>query len=463
MAKFPLLTPEGVKYQALPSQAKFHQCNAPYKAYIGGFGSGKTLCGAVEAFLTALKYPGTYGIVTRWSYRELEATSFKTLLDIIPPSFIEKQYKNQCLVVLKNGSQIQGFNLQNHKRLTSLNLSWFWIDEVTEIPEDSFLQLQGRMRGKPPRCGWVTGNPNGRDWVYKAFVEQSRKDYAFFHAKTYENTHLPQDYVDNLRKYYPAEWVERFMEGSFDAFEGQIFNEFSTTQHVIHPNDTFPIPQEWPRYRGIDLGIFHPTCCLWAAMAPSDDLFIYDCYYQRNKLVSEHAAEINRRSGNDLFEWTVIDPSANRRDSITGATIKDEYRKLGINTIDGNNSILDGISRIKELLRVDPSHPHPVSGRMGSPRLHIMPGTCSELIWELSQYKWKDQRPDSTAKEKEEPVDRHNHAIDPLRYIAMQNPRSHDVGGNKGEWNRWEKLLDDLRGDDPNLSKDFRIGQWIPD
>lgn len=115
-----------MEYQPLPSQRKFHLCKKPKKAYIGGFGSGKTLCGAVEAFLTALKYPGSYGIVTRWSYRELEATSFKTLLDIIPPKFIERFYKNSLLLILKNGSQIQGFNLQNHKRLTSLNLSWFW-------------------------------------------------------------------------------------------------------------------------------------------------------------------------------------------------------------------------------------------------------------------------------------------------------------------------------------------------
>lgn len=461
MAKYKLLTPEGVPYQPLPSQSKFHNCVNPYKAYIGGFGSGKTLCGAVEAFLTALKFPGSYGIVTRWSYRELEATSFKCLLDIIPPSFIERQYKNQLLLVLKNGSQLQGFNLQNHKRLTSLNISWFWIDEVTEIEESSFLQLQGRLRGQGARRGWVTGNPNGKDWVYNTFVGQSRPDYAFFHAKTSENTHLPQDYVDNLRRYYPPEWVDRFMNGSFDVFEGQIFNEFSTTAHVIHPNDVFQIPKEWPRFRGIDHGIYHPTCCLWAAMAPSGDLFIYDCYYQRNKLVSEHAAAILEKSGTDQFEWTVIDPSTNRREAILGTTIKDEYRSLGIPTIDGNNAILDGISRVKELLRVDPVHAHPVHGRTGSPRLHIFP-TCAELIWEIAQYKWKDQRPGMDSKEREEPVDRHNHAIDPLRYIVMQNPRSCEGLGVAKEWDRWQKLLDEIKDEDtPDRDNPYAMGGWI--
>ncbi len=460
MARFRLLTPEGVPYQPLPSQGKFHKCDKPYKAYIGGFGSGKTLCGAVEALLTALRYPGTYGIVTRWSYRELEATSFKTLLELIPPSFIEKFYKNSLLLVLKNGSQIQGFNLQNHKRLTSLNLSWFWCDEVTEIEEDIFLQLQGRLRGAEPRRAWVTGNPNGRDWVWKTFVDQNRPGYGFFHAKTEENKFLPQDYVDNLRNFYPPEWVTRFMEGSFDVFEGQIFNEFSQSIHCIRPDDEFPIPREWPRFRAVDHGIYHPTCCLWGAADPDGNLFIYDCYYQRNRLVYEHAEAINRRSEGDLIEWTVIDPSTARRDAISGVTIQDEYRKLGIPTIPGNNAILDGISRLKEMLRVDPTHSHPLTQQLAAPRVYIFASKCPELTWELGQYRWKDQRPGSEAREKEEPVDRHNHAVDAFRYLVMANPRSSQRTLALAEWDRWQSLLDEIKGDPPT-GDSLAIGSWI--
>ena len=447
-------------YRPLPSQKKFHLCKKPYKAYIGGFGSGKTLCGAVEAFLTALRHPGSYGIVTRWSYRELEATSFKTLLDIIPPKFIYRFYKNQLLLVLKNGSQIQGFNLQNHKRLTSLNLSWFWIDEVTEVTEDIFLQLQGRLRGTLPRQGWVTGNPNGRDWVWKTFVNENRPEYGFFHAKTSENRFLPESYYENLRQYYPPEWIERFLEGSFDVFEGQIFDEFSPSVHVLRSDEEFPVPRDWPRFRAIDHGLYHPTCCLWATVDPDGNLFITDCYYQKNRLVSDHIAEIHKRTGEDVVEWTAIDPSTSRRDAVSGQSVEDEYRKQGIPTRAGNNSILDGISRVKELLRCDGDHTHPLTGRKGSPRLHVFGSKCPELIWELQQYRWKDQKPGTLAKEKEEPVDRHNHAVDALRYLVMGDPRPHQSTLRAGEWDRWQALLDELGGekrpDDP-----YRIGGWI--
>jgi hypothetical protein len=460
VARYQLRTPEGNIYKPLPSQRKFHLSKSRYRAYIGGFGSGKSLCGAVESFLTALRFPGSYGIVTRWSYRELEATSFKTLLDIIPPKFVERFNRSQLLLTLKNGSQIQGFNLQNHKRLTSLNLSWFWIDEVTEVTEDIFLQLQGRLRGTDPRHGWVTGNPNGRDWVWKTFVNDDREDYGFFHAKTQENQYLPKEYYDNLRKWFPPEWVERFLEGSFDVFEGQIYDEFSPSIHVVRADEEFPIPREWPRFRAIDHGLFHPTCCLWAAADPDGNTFVYDCYYQRNKLVSDHIAEIQRRSGDDVFEWTVIDPSTSRRDAVSGVSVADEYRRLNIPTIPGNNSILDGVSRVKELLRPDGGHNHPLTLRPGSPRLHIFGRTCPELTQELAQYRWKDQKPGTLAREKEEPVDRNNHAVDALRYLVMANPRSGQGATAAGEWDRWQALLDEIGGE-KKAEDPYSIGGWI--
>jgi PBSX family phage terminase large subunit len=406
-----------------------------------------------------MRYPGSYGIVTRWSYRELEATSFKTLLDIIPRSFIESHNKSQMLLRLKNGSAIQGFNLQNHKRLTSLNISWAWIDEVTEVEESNFLQLQGRLRGEGARRMWVTGNPNGRDWVYETFVNQARPEYAFYHAKTYENVFLPQDYIDNLRKYYPPEWVTRFMEGSFEVFEGQIYHEFSPAVHVISHNDVVPVPQEWPRFRAIDHGIYHPTACLWGSADPDGNLFIYDSYYQRNKLISENCAEIVKRSGNDIYEWSVIDPNTDRRDATTGTSYMDEYRKNGVPVIKGQNAILDGISRVKELLYLDEGHRHPLTMRPHAPRLYIFP-ECKELIWEMQQYNWRDQKAGSETRDKEEPVDRHNHAIDALRYMAMQNPQPRDKAQGIGEWDRWRALLDDLSGTKTE-EDDLQIGRWL--
>lgn len=96
-------------YAPLPSQAKFHNSEAQFIAYIGGFGSGKSLCGAVQTFLTAMRHPGSYGIVTRWSYKELKSTSFKTLTDIIPTPFIHSFDRSDLILRLKNGSVIQGF------------------------------------------------------------------------------------------------------------------------------------------------------------------------------------------------------------------------------------------------------------------------------------------------------------------------------------------------------------------
>ena len=79
-----------------------------------------------------LEYPGSEGMVGRYIYRELETTSWKVLLGLIPAGMIEEVTKRPMFVRLKNGSEAHGWNLQNDQTMKSLNLSWFWLDEVCE-------------------------------------------------------------------------------------------------------------------------------------------------------------------------------------------------------------------------------------------------------------------------------------------------------------------------------------------
>lgn len=454
-----LLTPDGLPYNPLPAQAAFHSSPATFRAYVGGFGCGKTLAGVMEDLVTALEYPGSFGLVTRFTYSELESTTFKDLLAITPPGIIESFNKSSLLLTLKNGSQIQGFNASNQKRLTSLNIGWFHVDECTEVGQELFLQLAGRMRHPiGPGKGWLTGNPNGRDWVYQLFVAEQKAGYGFFHAKTAENTNLPEAYYARLRDLYPEDWLIRFCEGSFDSFEGQVFPEFNQAIHVIPQEHLFPIPAEWPRFRALDHGVRDPTCCLWAASDFAGNIYIYDMIYRRGRLISENCAEIVEKTGGDIIDWTVIDPSTKNIDAVLGSTYQDEYRRCGVQSIAGNNNILDGIMRIKELLHIDPLRVNPVTGVQGSPRLFVFP-SCSELIWEMQQYKWIDQKPGSLV-EKEKPVGKNDHAIDPLRYLLQQRPREASVDSSSGQWNRWEQLLSELRDEDTRADADMYSDCW---
>ena len=89
------------------------------------------------------------------------------------------------------------------------------------------------------------------------------------------------------------------------------------------------IERWWPRICGIDFGSDHPFAGVWLAWDRDLDIvYVYDCFRQRRKLISENAAEIRRRE-----QWIpVIWPhDGNQADPKSSNTYADLYRQEGVN------------------------------------------------------------------------------------------------------------------------------------
>jgi hypothetical protein len=212
------------------------------------------------------------------------------------------------------------------------------------------------------------------------------------------------------------------MEGSFEVFEGMIWPEFDEDVHTIHP---FPIPEWYEIYEAIDHGRRNPTAVLWGAFDDQGNCFITDEHYEAGKLVSYHANEIIRRRE----QWgspveTVIDASAAQEDPNTGRSVIDEYQDCGVDVVQSDRHVIARVNRVGEWLRLDPDHPHPLTGELreeGWPRLYIFKN-CVELIEHVPQYKWKKQPPTREDDAKEEPLKKDDHDVDALGYMLMQRP-----------------------------------------
>jgi phage terminase large subunit-like protein len=152
------------------------------------------------------------------------------LKDVVLPTFreivgdgIDTLNKADLYADLTNGSRVLFRSADKPDRLRGLNLSWAWIDEAAQVSEETWDILLGRLRLDPGRA-WITTTPKGRNWIYDRFIENADEDRDTIRARTTENPHLPDDFVESLRKQYTERFRRQEMEGEFIESQGALWS-----------------------------------------------------------------------------------------------------------------------------------------------------------------------------------------------------------------------------------------------
>ena len=425
-------------FDPLPKQKLFWwHCEenplAKFIWYCGGFGSGKSYIGSQITIRQAMMNPGGRSLIARNTLVDLKATTMKTFFEVLDRRLIKKWNKTENLLTLINGHEIYFWGLDDIEKLKSLEIGFFWIDEVNEIDEIKFNILKGRLRNKrhKKRFGIVTSNSEGKNWTYKQFVTgkglRSAKDLEKFFvvkAPSNENRHLPEDYLDVLNS-YTGDLYQRYVLASWNVFEGQIFPDFEREVHVI---PWFKVPDTWIKVGGLDHGERNPTAFDWAAISPAGDIYFYREYALPGEGVDKHVENLFRANEGDRLEYIVADPSIKSVRGTSGRKVDTEYReewekvfkhKMPIRY--ANNDVNAGIARMHKYLRVDPKRLHPITKQLGAPRVFIM-DNCPILADEWEAYKWKKISTTSENDPEEKPRKKDDHNLDGARYIIMSRP-----------------------------------------
>jgi PBSX family phage terminase large subunit len=428
-------------HSPLPKQAEFLRSvldpkGPQYVAYYGGFGSGKSVVLCTAIITQAVLYGGEYSI-HRHFMPELRRTTMKTFLDMCPKELILEVRVADAEVHLKStkGKAVVYFiGLDEPGKIDSMNLSGFAIDEASQTTEEAFLKLQGRLRNtKGLRKGLLVGNPKGRDHVYRYFVsklavrEDKRHMYRMIVAPSTENVHLPEGYVEGMLSTYSKERVQRDIMGSFDSFEGMIYNEFDRSVHVVRP---FDIPEGWTRIIGHDHGFTNAAATVFGAVDEDGGIVIYDENYVHETLIEDICKKgINPRTKNHKISGMYIDPSTKAKRNQSGGLAYSDFSTYldhldrRIPLITANNDVANGIDRVKTFFRVNP--------KTGKPRLTIF-DTCTNLLEEIGEYRWAElsANQEGQKNQKEEPRKYNDHAMDALRYLVMSRPDPAKIARN---------------------------------
>ena len=312
-------------------------------------------------------------------------------------------------------------------------------DELTQFDLKPYEYLFSRTRRRKdlrelgiPIRHRSASNPGGvgHAWVRKRFIDEKTRQpgAVFIPARVADNPGLDVDEyrlsLENLGDTLKAQ----LLDGDWGVFEGAAFAV--SDDHLV---DEFRLDDSISRYEACDYGLNGAPWGLWATDYEGN-LVCVDMDYWRDKLPSEIAPEIveYRKHGWGLGNDCYADPSIWHR---TGgknrwgqpAMLVDEFSDNGVILMQANNDPRAGLTRVRELLKVDEAHPfpswHPRSGEFGAPRVFFVRRTTEALVEELAAAPLQplDQRDGG------EIVDpkwesRHGHAVAMTRYAVMAKP-----------------------------------------
>lgn len=276
-------------------QTQFHKMANKYRAYIAGYGSGKTWAGCSSMCLDYAKYPG----VNQGYF----APTYSMIRDIFYPTISEVAETFDYKIQIKEGNKEVHFysggyrgtticrSLDSPHTIVGFKIGHAVIDEIDILPlnkaQESWRKIIARMRYKLDglKNGIdIMSTPEGFRFCHKMFVQDILENpklaynYGLIQASTYDNeSNLPDDYIDSLREIYPSELIEAYINGQFvNLTSGTVYNKYN---RVACDSNEMIIKGE-PLFIGMDFNVQKMAATVyvqrpsgWHAVSELKDVF----------------------------------------------------------------------------------------------------------------------------------------------------------------------------------------------
>lgn len=203
---------------------------------VSGYGGGKTFAVARKACMLIRKNPGCDGIVTEPNYpllTQILIPELKTALEFfgIKHSFNKADSIFYCDVEGRE-TRIICKSMESYERLVGVNAAWVILDEFDTAKPDlaynAYIKLLGRIRAGKVRQMVIVSTPEGYGAMYRIFITEAGDNKRLIRAKTTDNKHLPDDYIETLRQTYTSQLIDAYLEGKFvNLTSGNVFNAYN--------------------------------------------------------------------------------------------------------------------------------------------------------------------------------------------------------------------------------------------
>jgi phage terminase large subunit len=244
--------------------------------HIGGTRSGKTYAIIQFLIVQALQTPQTITIVRR-TIPSLKRTVIKDFTDILKGLDIwnENDFNISDRIYRLGDSSVQFINSDDPEKLRGLKSDILFIDEASEIDEESYFQLSIRTSGKIILAYNPTISPY--HWL------RTMKDCERFTTNYKDNIYLPEEMVkaiEELEIKNPKYW-KIYGKGEFAPNDKAIFN-FDTCGEFDADFVGF----------GIDFGFSSDPTALVAVYRSGDRIYLEELLYEKGLVTKDIADKL---------------------------------------------------------------------------------------------------------------------------------------------------------------------------
>jgi phage terminase large subunit len=280
---------------------------------------------------------------------------------------------------LLNNTLIEFFSIDDAQKRRGTKRDILFVNEANELTYEDFFQLNIRTIQQV----FLDFNPSEVFWYNEQL--QYRDDLTIIHSTYKDNPYLSQDQI--------AE-IERLQFTDLQYYQIYALGEFAGSMDLVYsyiPVDNIPVEQCKLIGLGLDWGYTNDPTALIEIWKWKDALYLNELLYQLD-LTNQDINSLLKELGVDKYTEIIADSAEPK--SI------EELRRYGFNVKPaqkGPDSVMNGIDILKR---------H---------RLHVTRHSLN-LIKELNNYKWIT---DKNGNRLNKPVDAFNHALDAVRYVAL--------------------------------------------
>jgi hypothetical protein len=249
------------------------ELDTKFRAYVGGFGAGKTFVGSLDLGLFAAKHPKLIQGYFAPTYRDIRDTFWPTMDEAgAALGFRVKVKSGDKEVELYRGRSYYGTvicrSMDDPGSIVGFKIARANVDEIdvlaAEKARNAWRKIIARMRLVVPGVVngiGVTTTPEGFRFVYETFKRSPGRDYSMVQASTYENErYLPPDYIQSLRDTYPQELIDAYLMGEFvNLTSGSVYRSFDRaacgSAETVQPSEPVKI--------GMDFNVGQMAACVF--------------------------------------------------------------------------------------------------------------------------------------------------------------------------------------------------------